>query len=118
MSNANSTNPTALTYDYIIAGAGGAGLSLLHYLLASPVLSNQQILVIDQSLQKTNDRTWCFWAIFFQMFLSMNLFIERVVDRTFFGYTIPTTIFLAIESFGVIFFGPVLSLIWQDSFSW
>ena len=63
MSNANSTNPTALTYDYIIAGAGGAGLSLLHYLLASPVLSNQQILVIDQSLQKTNDRTWCFWEM-------------------------------------------------------
>jgi len=63
MSNANSPNPTALTYDYIIAGAGGAGLSLLHYLLASPVLSNQQILVIDQSLHKTNDRTWCFWEM-------------------------------------------------------
>ena len=63
MSNANSPNPTALTYDYIIAGAGGAGLSLLHYLLASPVLSNQQILVIDQSLNKTNDRTWCFWEM-------------------------------------------------------
>ena len=63
MSNANSPNPNALTYDYIIAGAGGAGLSLLHYLLASPVLSNQQILVIDQSLNKTNDRTWCFWEM-------------------------------------------------------
>jgi len=61
MSNANSTNPAALTYDYIIAGAGGAGLSLLHYLIASSVLLNKQILVIDQSLQKTNDRTWCFW---------------------------------------------------------
>jgi lycopene beta-cyclase len=63
MSNANSPNPTALTYDYIIAGAGGAGLSLLHYLLSSPVLSNKQILVIDQSLRKTNDRTWCFWEM-------------------------------------------------------
>ena len=63
MSNANSSISSAPTYDYIIAGAGGAGLSLLHYLLASPVLSNQQILVIDQSLQKTNDRTWCFWEM-------------------------------------------------------
>jgi POT family proton-dependent oligopeptide transporter len=54
-----------------------------------------------------------FWAIFFQMFLSMNLFIDRVVDRTVFGYTIPTTVFLAIESFGVIFLGPVLSFLWQ-----
>lgn len=63
MSHANLSNPTGLTYDYIIAGAGGAGLSLLHYLLASPILSNKQILVIDQSLNKTNDRTWCFWEM-------------------------------------------------------
>ena len=63
MSHVNATPHSAPIYDYIIAGAGGAGLSLLHYLLASPVLSNKQILVIDQSLQKTNDRTWCFWEM-------------------------------------------------------
>jgi len=63
MSHANATPHSAPIYDYIIAGAGGAGLSLLHYLLASPILSNKQILVIDQSLNKTNDRTWCFWEI-------------------------------------------------------
>jgi lycopene beta-cyclase len=71
MSNANSPSPTALTYDYIIAGAGGAGLSLLHYLLSSPVLSNKQILVIDQSLCKTNDRTWCFWEMGAHEFASL-----------------------------------------------
>ena len=60
MSHANATPHVAPLYDYIIAGAGGAGLSLLHYLLDSPILSNKQILVIDQSLNKTNDRTWCF----------------------------------------------------------
>jgi len=37
MSHANPSLPTAPSYDYIIAGAGGAGLSLLHYLLASPI---------------------------------------------------------------------------------
>ena len=63
MSHANATPHAAPIYDYIIAGAGGAGLSLLHYLLDSPILSNKQILVIDQSLNKTNDRTWCFWEI-------------------------------------------------------
>ena len=63
MSHANATPHAAPIYDYIIAGAGGAGLSLLHYLLASPILSNKQILVIDQSLHKTNERTWCFWEI-------------------------------------------------------
>ena len=48
MSHANATPHVAPLYDYIIAGAGGAGLSLLHYLLDSPILSNKQILVIDQ----------------------------------------------------------------------
>lgn len=63
MSHAIAIPTSPPSYDYVIAGAGGAGLSLLHYLLASPVLSNKQILVIDQSLKKTNDRTWCFWEI-------------------------------------------------------
>ena len=63
MSHVNATPPAAPIYDYIIAGAGCAGLSLLHYLLSSPVLSNKKILVIDQSLRKTNDRTWCFWEM-------------------------------------------------------
>lgn len=48
-------------YDYIIAGAGCAGLSLLHYLNQDALLSQKKILVIDQSLKKSNDRTWCFW---------------------------------------------------------
>ena len=61
MSHANTLSPKLHTYDYIIAGAGAAGLSLLHYILASPKLQNKQILVIDQILTKTNDRTWCFW---------------------------------------------------------
>ena len=61
MSNAIISNTNLASYDYIIAGAGGAGLSLLHYLMESPGLSSKSILVIDKSFQKTNDRTWCFW---------------------------------------------------------
>jgi len=61
MSNAIETNIKIASYDYIIAGAGGAGLSLLYYLMEAPSLSSKSILVIDKSFQKTNDRTWCFW---------------------------------------------------------
>ena len=61
MSNATHTNTEVASYDYIIAGAGGAGLSLLHYLMQSSDLASKSILVIDKSFQKTNDRTWCFW---------------------------------------------------------
>ena len=48
-------------YDYIIAGAGCAGYSLLYHLLQDPILSQKKILVVDANLNKGNDRTWCFW---------------------------------------------------------
>jgi len=61
MTNAIHTNTEIASYDYIIAGAGGAGLSLLHYLMQCSSLVSKSILVIDKSFNKTNDRTWCFW---------------------------------------------------------
>jgi len=48
-------------YDYIIAGAGCAGYSLLYHLLQDPDLSQKKILVVDANFNKGNDRTWCFW---------------------------------------------------------
>lgn len=50
-----------VTYDYIISGLGCAGLSLVYYLLDSP-LRNKKILLIDNSSKIENDRTWCYWA--------------------------------------------------------
>jgi lycopene beta-cyclase len=47
-------------YDYIIAGAGCAGLSLAYYLSQSS-LKNKSVLLIDKQLKVVNDRTWCFW---------------------------------------------------------
>jgi lycopene beta-cyclase len=50
-----------MKYDYIIAGAGAAGLSLLHRILKDPKLQTKKILVLDQTQKVLNDRTWCFW---------------------------------------------------------
>ena len=50
-----------MKYDYIIAGSGCAGLSLLYKLLLTPSLQNKSILIVDKDQKKTNDRTWCFW---------------------------------------------------------
>ncbi len=47
-------------YDYIIAGAGGAGLSLVYHLLQTR-LRERSILIIDKDDKEQNDRTWCFW---------------------------------------------------------
>jgi lycopene beta-cyclase len=48
-------------YDYIIAGGGLAGLSLLYYILNEPSLLDKRILVIDSDRKNNNDKTWCFW---------------------------------------------------------
>jgi len=48
-------------YDYIIAGAGCAGMSLLMRLNADPFFAAKKILVIEADNKQQNDRTWCFW---------------------------------------------------------
>lgn len=51
-------------FDIIIAGAGAAGLSLLWRIMDSPVLRDLKILLVDQSFEPKNDKTWCFWEDF------------------------------------------------------
>ena len=48
-------------YDYIIAGAGASGLSLVYYILNEKKLQHKNILIIDNHLKDSNDKTWCFW---------------------------------------------------------
>lgn len=52
---------TTEKYDYIIAGSGCAGLSLLYRMLQDPELKFRRILIIDKEEKRTNDRTWCYW---------------------------------------------------------
>ena len=46
-----------MKYDFIIAGSGCAGLSLLYKILLEPTLQNKSILIIDKDIKNTNDRT-------------------------------------------------------------
>ena len=48
-------------YDYLIAGAGCAGLSLLIHMIRSGKFNDKKILLIDKEAKNKNDRTWCFW---------------------------------------------------------
>jgi POT family proton-dependent oligopeptide transporter len=54
-----------------------------------------------------------FWAIFFQLFFSVNLFIERAVDRQIFGIVLPTPLFISLESIFIILLGPCFAVLWQ-----
>lgn len=48
-------------FDYIVAGAGAAGLSLIVHMIESGAFSNKKILLIERHPKTKNDRTWCFW---------------------------------------------------------
>jgi len=50
-----------LHYDYIIIGAGAAGLMLADTMSKDDFFSGKSILLLDKDLKQTNDRTWCFW---------------------------------------------------------
>ena len=53
--------PLNKVYDYIIAGGGCAGLSLVMRMLKESQLSTKKILIIDKDSKQLNDRTWCYW---------------------------------------------------------
>lgn len=48
-------------YDFIFAGAGGAGLSLA-CAMQQTALRDKKILLIDSDSKRQNDRTWCYWT--------------------------------------------------------
>jgi len=48
-------------FDYIIIGAGAAGLMLADALGKDEFFSGKTILLLDKDPKQTNDRTWCFW---------------------------------------------------------
>ncbi len=50
-----------IDFDYIIIGAGAAGLMLANAMGADPHFREKSILVLDKDQKKSNDRTWCFW---------------------------------------------------------
>lgn len=48
-------------FDYIIVGAGAAGLLLVDAMGSDAFFSNKSILILEKEPKNQNDRTWCFW---------------------------------------------------------
>ncbi len=48
-------------FDFIVAGGGASGLSLLVHLIQSGDFTDKKILLIEASPKDENDKTWCFW---------------------------------------------------------
>ena len=50
-----------------------------------------------------------FWAFYFQMFMSLTLYISRVVDDKLFGILFPPPYYVTVQSIGMLIFGYFLS---------
>jgi lycopene beta-cyclase len=48
-------------YHYIFTGAGLSALMTVYEMILSGKFQDKSILLLDENLKKTNDRTWCFW---------------------------------------------------------
>lgn len=54
-----------------------------------------------------------YWTLFLQLFFSFNLFVDRLVDKNFFGIPLTTTVFYASESIFIIILGPLFAWMWH-----
>ncbi|MBR9826866.1 MAG: peptide MFS transporter [Alphaproteobacteria bacterium] len=53
-----------------------------------------------------------FWALFEQAGSSLNLFTDRLVDRTMFGLSVPAPVFQFLNAGYIIIFAPILAWLW------
>lgn len=53
-----------------------------------------------------------YWSLYFQMFFSMSLFTERLVDRHFLGFEIPSSFYPSIESLFILTLGAAVARLW------
>jgi amino acid/peptide:H+ symporter len=54
-----------------------------------------------------------FWALFEQAGSSLNLFTQRFVDKTLFGFEVPAPVFQALNAGYIIIFAPILAWLWM-----
>ncbi len=53
-----------------------------------------------------------FWALFEQAGSSLNLFTDRLVDRTIFGWSVPAPVFQSLNAAFIFIFAPLIAWMW------
>lgn len=57
-----------------------------------------------------------YWGLYFQMFSSVNLFTDRLIDRELFGIHLPAIVFISMNSIFILVLGPILSVLWEKTY--
>ncbi|MCB0664270.1 MAG: hypothetical protein KDC80_00535 [Saprospiraceae bacterium] len=52
-----------MTYDYLVIGAGSAGLQLCLRMLEDPYFLEKKIGLLEKDIDSAPDKTWCYWEI-------------------------------------------------------
>lgn len=90
-----------------------AGIVLLAFLilliLQQPTEHRRRLIILTALIISSI----VFWTLFFQLFISANLFVERLVDKNLFGIPLTTTVFYASEGLFIILLGPLFAWLWQ-----
>jgi POT family proton-dependent oligopeptide transporter len=94
---------------WMLIGVSAAVLGwMAHLAVAGPRIQREHLLVL---LILTSFAV-IFFAFFEQGGSSINLFTDRNVDRVLFGWTIPASLFQAINPMFIILLAPIFSTIW------
>lgn len=107
-------------------------ISLVYVILANPSIANWAMLCavvlcvsVLVSACKTDvkkivqaslffELSIVFWALLFQVFISLQLFVEKCVHNDFLGIVVTPSQFLSCESAGVLVFGTLVGQMWYQ----
>ncbi len=95
--------------DWMLRITGGlALLMIVFYSIKSDKIVRERLLALTVLIIFSV----VFWALFEQAYTSMNLYADRVLNREFFGWTIPGPWFLSLNALFIILFAPVVAALW------
>jgi POT family proton-dependent oligopeptide transporter len=97
-----------VSYSLMVAGA----ISFIYIVYYSITQLDQKAREQLMALTILIIFTVIFWALFEQAYTSLNLFADRILDRTVFGHTFSAGQFLSFNALFIILLAPVFAWLW------
>lgn len=97
-----------VSYSLMIAGAASFVYIIYYSITQLDKKAREQLIALTILIVFTV----IFWALFEQAYTSLNLFADRILDRTIFGYTISAGQFLSFNALFIILLAPVFAWLW------